>query len=109
MQSAGIVSHTKIQSRQAAARYKKKRAEISPADYTETTMSYMAVGSRQILFADASVPAAPRDDVREVANLGDNTQVEATRPAAAPEPERVPVDSSAGVSGANGSRVDVQA
>ncbi len=45
----------------------------------------MAVGSRQILFADAAVPAAPRDDVREVANLSDNTQAEASTPAPAPE------------------------
>ena len=67
-------------------------------------MSYMAVGSRQILFADAAVPAAPRDDVREVANLSDNTQAEASRPAPAPE-----VEPSPGVSGDAGQRVDVQA
>lgn len=67
-------------------------------------MSYMAVGSRQILFADAAVPAAPRDDVREVSNLSDNTPAEASRPAPAPE-----IDPSPGVSGESGSRIDVQA
>ena len=48
-------------------------------------MAYMAVGSRHILFSDASVPAAPRYDVREVANLSDNTPIEATREGASPE------------------------
>jgi hypothetical protein len=64
----------------------------------------MAVGSRQILFADAPVPAAPRDDVREVANLSDNTPAEASRPASAPESAPAP-----GVSDDSGGRVDVRA
>jgi len=71
-------------------------------------MAYMAVGSRQILFSDVQVPSAARDDVREVANLRDNTQVEAARPGDRPAPSRE--DSPATeTDAASGTHVDVRA
>lgn len=69
-------------------------------------MAYMAVGSRQILFSDAAAPAVARDDGREVANLSDNTQVEASRPAASPAP---PPPRTEAVAPDSGSSIDYRA
>lgn len=76
---------------------------ISSTFYTDS-MAYMAVGSRQILFADAPAPAMAPDTVREVAAVEDNVQArpadlerpaetepavnEAGSPAMAAEPDR---------------------
>lgn len=67
-------------------------------------MSYMAVGSRQILFADAQAPASAGDSPREVANLVDNRSSQASSPA---DPTVSESFSSGG--GVVGSNVDVLA
>lgn len=56
-------------------------------------MTYMAVGSRQILFSDSPAPATAGNDVRQVSNLSDNQDKPVTenRPPereSSPEPEK---------------------
>ncbi len=74
-------------------------------------MSYMAVGSRQILFSDSPAPARPQDTVQEVSALTDNQVSEASKSAenqsrdtaaqASPGAQAAPADQT------TGSRIDV--
>ena len=66
-------------------------------------MSYMAVGSRQILFADTYAPALSRDTGTDVAALQDNRPEQTGRTA-----ERTPAESPARPSDV-GNQVDVSA
>lgn len=64
-------------------------------------MPYMAVGSRQILFADTYTPAASGESGADVAALQDNRPQETARSA-----ERTPAEAPPS---AVGSRVDISA